>query len=312
MRLGYNIDKPMSEKSPTVSVVIPNWNGVYLMEKHLRRTIDASNGAEIIVCDDASSDGSVEYIKKNFPDVIVVANKKQGGFAVNVNSGVKHATGDIVVLLNTDVEPEKGYLEPLLEHFKEGDVFAVGCLEKSLEHGKTVLRGRGTAKWNKGYYIHERGEVDKTDTAWVSGGSGAFRRTMWNMLGGMDALFSPFYWEDIDLSYRARKAGWKIVFEPKSVVGHYHESGVIKSKYTSRDVLRISYRNQFTFIWKNLSDFSIFASHMFWTPIRLLQALLRGDLAFIQGYMSAILRYPLIVIKRQTQSKLWNMSDRIL
>jgi len=300
----------MSGKTPTVSIVIPNWNGVYLMEKHLRHTIDASKGAEIIVCDDASSDGSVEYLKKNFPDVIVVPNKKQNGFAVNVNSGVKRATGDIVVLLNTDVEPEKGYLEPLLEHFKDSDVFAVGCLEKSLENGKTILRGRGTAKWNKGYYIHERGEVDKRDTAWVSGGSGAFRRSMWNTLGGMDALFTPFYWEDIDLSYRARKAGWKIVFEPKSVVGHYHESGVIKSKYTPRDVLRISYRNQFTFIWKNLSDPGIFFAHMVWTPIRLLQSLFRLDTVMMSGYILAVLRYPKILLERNRQSKLWKVSDR--
>jgi len=299
-------------KNFSVSIVIPNWNGVYLMEKHFKKTIEASNGAEVIVADDVSSDGSVEYLKKNFPDVIVVANKKRQGFAGNVNSGVSRATGDIVILLNTDVEPEKGYVDPLLEHFKDQSVFAVGCLEKSMEHGKTALRGRGVAHWKKGFYTHERGEVDKTDTAWVSGGSGAFRRSMWNELGGMDTLFNPFYWEDIDLSYRARKAGWKIVFEPKSVVGHYHESGVIKSKYTPRDVLRISYRNQFTFIWKNLSDPGIFLSHIIWTPIRLLQSLLRFDTIMISGYILAALRYPKIVMKRSKQSKLWKVSDRQL
>ena len=293
----------------SVSVVIPNWNGVYLMEKHLKNTIEASPNAEIIVCDDVSSDGSVEYLKKNFPKVIVVANKKRQGFAGNVNSGVTRATGDIVILLNTDVEPEKGYLSPLLTHFADESVFAVGCLEKSWEKEKTILRGRGVARWRRGYYIHERGEVDKTDTAWVSGGSGAFRRSMWNTLGGMDTLFNPFYWEDIDLSYRARKAGWNIVFEPNSIVGHYHEVGVIKKEYTTRDVQRISYRNQFTFIWKNLSEPSLLAAHIFWTPIRLMQALFRGDVVMIQGYLLAVLRYPRIVSKRQTQSKLWRIED---
>jgi len=299
----------MKNKSLSVSVVIPNWNGVYLMEKHLQKTIDATPGAEIIICDDVSTDGSVAYIKKNFPDIIVVANKKRQGFAGNVNSGVAKATGDIVILLNTDVEPEKGYLTPLLEHFAENSVFAVGCLEKSLENGKTILRGRGVASWKKGYYTHARGEVTESDTAWVSGGSGAFRRVMWNTLGGMDTLFNPFYWEDIDLSYRARKAGWKIVFEPKSIVGHYHEVGVIKSQYSARDVQRISYRNQFTFIWKNLSEPSILAAHIFWTPIRLLQALFRLDWIMIQGYLLAVLRYPAIFAKRLRQSKLWKISD---
>jgi len=299
----------MKQTSLSVSVVIPNWNGVYLMEKHLKKTIEVTPNAEIIVCDDVSSDGSVEYLKKNFPNVIVVANKKRQGFAGNVNSGVAKATGDIVILLNTDVEPEKGYLSPLLAHFEDDNVFAVGCLEKSWENEKTILRGRGVAQWRKGYYIHARGEVDKSDTAWVSGGSGAFRRSMWNTLGGMDTLFNPFYWEDIDLSYRARKAGWKIVFESKSIVGHYHESGVIKSKYTTSDVKRISFRNQFIFIWKNLSDPTILASHILWTPIRLLQAILRGDMLFIQGYILAMLRYMQIFAKRQKQSKLWKIED---
>jgi len=299
----------MKQTSLSVSVVIPNWNGVYLMEKHLKKTIEVTPNAEIIVCDDVSSDGSVEYLKKNFPNVIVVANKKRQGFAGNVNSGVAKATGDIVILLNTDVEPEKGYLSPLLAHFEDDNVFAVGCLEKSWENEKTILRGRGVAQWRKGYYIHARGEVDKSDTAWVSGGSGAFRRSMWNTLGGMDTLFNPFYWEDIDLSYRARKAGWKIVFESKSIVGHYHESGVIKSKYTTSDVKRISFRNQFIFIWKNLSDPTILASHILWTPIRLLQAILRGDMLFIQGYILAMLRYMQIFAKRQKQSKLWKTED---
>lgn len=296
-------------KKLTVSVVIPNWNGVYLMEKHLQNTINTSAGAEIIVADDCSSDGSVEYLKKNFPNVIVVANVKQGGFAINVNSGVKKATGDIVVLLNTDVEPENGYLLPLLKHFEDSDVFAVGCLEKSVEQGNTILRGRGVAKWVKGFYLHERGEVDRTDTAWVSGGSGAFRRSMWNALGGMDTLYSPFYWEDIDVSYRARKAGWKTVFEPQSVVGHYHEEGKIKREFSPIDVKRIVYRNQFTFIWKNLSDSRICLSHILWLPVRLIQALFKGDVIMWQGLFWALSRLPQIIRHRRIQSRLWKLSD---
>ena len=112
------------------------------MEKHLQNVIRASAGAEIVVADDMSTDGSVEYLKKNFPHVIVVDRDKREGFAANVNAGVARATGDIVVLLNTDVEPEPDYLHPLLFHFADPDVFAVGCLEKSMEAGKTILKRR--------------------------------------------------------------------------------------------------------------------------------------------------------------------------
>ena len=308
--MRYNINNPMTKYS--VSIVIPNWNGVYLMEKHLKGVLAAAPTAEIIIADDMSSDGSIEYIHKNFPGVIVVEGKKREGFAANVNRGVLKATGDVVILLNTDVEPEKGFLQPLLSHFDDQNVFAVGCLEKSWENGKTILRGRGLAHWYRGFYVHTRGEVNASDTAWVSGGSGAFRRTMWNTLGGMDTLYNPFYWEDIDLSYRARKAGWKIIFEPKSVVGHYHEEGKIKREYTASDVQRISYRNQFIFIWKNVSDRQILLANIFWTPIRLVQALLRKDFLMIQGYILAVVRYLRILSKRRIQSRLWNICDRNL
>lgn len=308
--LGYN--KPMAQPL-TVSIVIPNWNGVYLMEKHLANVIKFSPGAQLIVADDMSTDGSVEWLHEHFPHVEVVVRKKREGFAVNVNSGTARATGDIIVLLNTDVEPERGYLEPLLTHFADPEVFAVGCNEKSWEaDGSVVMRGRGVAHWEKGYYLHARGEVDKTDTAWVSGGSGAFRRSMWEQLGGMDALFSPFYWEDIDLSYRARKAGWKTLFEPKSVVGHYHEEGKIKREFSPTDVKRIVYRNQFIFIWKNLSDIRIVLEHKLWTPVRLLQALKGGDILMLQGFLWAMSMFPRIMAVRMQQSAMWKRNDREL
>lgn len=295
-----------------VSVVIPNWNGVYLMKKHLRRVLRAVPGAEIIIADDMSTDGSVEYLKKNFPTVIVVERHMHQGFASNVNAGVARAGGDVVILLNTDVEPDPDFLAPLVAHFSDPDVFAVGCMEKSEEDGKIILRGRGIARWEKGYYIHSRGETDRLSTAWVSGGSGAFRRSMWKELGGMDTLYNPFYWEDIDLSYRARKAGWKTLFEPKSIVHHYHEEGKIKREFAPNDVKRIVYRNQFIFIWKNVTDMNILFAHIFWTPIRLLQTIVSGDMLMFGGYRMALMKLPAILTHRVTQRRLFNTRDRDL
>jgi GT2 family glycosyltransferase len=279
------------------------------MKKHLQNVLRAAPDAEIIVADDMSTDGSAGYLKKNFPKVIVVERHTHKGFASNVNAGVSRATGDIVVLLNTDVEPERDFLPLLLAHFSDPDVFAVGCLEKSAESGKTILRGRGLARWEKGYYIHSRGEVNRVSTAWVSGGSGAFRKSMWDRLGGMDTLYNPFYWEDIDLSYRARKAGWKTLFEPKSIVRHYHEEGKIKREYTPTNVKRIAYRNQFIFIWKNVTDMNILVAHAFWTPVRIIQALLRGDSLMLGGYLLALLKFSAILQHRNVQRRLSNVSD---
>lgn len=278
-------------KKLSVSIVLPNWNGKHLLQKNLPRVLEAAEHAEVIVADDASSDGSVAFLERAFPAVRIVKNIRQQGFAGNVNRGVAAATGDIVVLLNTDVVPEKGFLTPLLRRFADPAVGAVGCLEKSHESEGIVLRGRGIARWEKGYFIHSRGEVDREDTAWVSGGSSAFRRSVWMMLGGMDIRFNPFYWEDIDLSYRIQQAGYKTLFEAKSIVHHYHEEGKIKSTYSNNDVKRIAYRNQFIFHWKNIPSVSIWLEHIIWTPVRLCQALVSGDMAMLQGWVLAIPRF---------------------
>ncbi len=293
-----------------MSIVIPNWNGEDLLAKNLPKVIATTpNAEEIIIVDDCSTDGSLQLLLQQFPGVKAIARPVHQGFASSINDGVALATSDVVVLLNTDVEPQKGFFEPLLTHFRDPDVFAVGCLEKSFEKGEIVLRGRGLAHWDKGYYIHKRGDTDKINTAWVSGGSGAFRKTMWDRLGGMDTLYNPFYWEDIDLSYRARKAGWKTVFEPKSIVNHYHEEGKIRNEFTSGNINKTAYRNQCIFIWKNATDAAILLDHIVWTPIRLLQAILRSDFRMLQGYILALQKLPEIVLYRFKNSSLYKKRD---
>lgn len=300
----------MKKNAVSVSIVLPNWNGAHLLEKNLPYVLTSAPGAEIIVADDASSDNSLALLKKNFPTVICVENTRQKGFAGNVNSGVAKAHGDIVVLLNTDVRPEKDFLASLISRFLDPNVAAVGCLEKSYESNGVVLRGRGIAKWEKGFFIHKRGEVDKIDTAWVSGGSSAYRRSVWQKLGGMDTLYNPFYWEDIDLSYQILKAGYSIIFEPKSVVGHYHEEGKIKTSYTKDQIKCIAYRNQFIFLWKNISDIHIWLAHSAWLPIRLIQAVTRGDVNMVYGYGMAIAKIYNILLSRMKASSHWKLRDK--
>lgn len=300
----------MKKLNFSVSIVLPNWNGKHLLEKNLPAVIAAAKGAQIIIADDASMDGSVAFVRNTYPTIHVIENKTQLGFSGNVNSGVAAARGDIVVLLNTDVKPDTEFLVPLLARFSDPHIAAVGCLEKSHEAEHIVLRGRGIARWEKGYFVHSRGEVDKTDTAWVTGGSAAFRRRIWNQFGGMDTLYNPFYWEDIDLSYNIRKAGYAVAFEPASVVHHFHEEGKIKTSYSKEDVKKIAYRNQYIFLWKNMSDADIVFAHCFWTPIRLMQALLTGETAMLEGYLLAIRKLPGIIMHRIRASRHWRKRDR--
>jgi GT2 family glycosyltransferase len=297
-----------------VSVVIPNYNGENLLKKNLPKVLKAIDDSELIVVDDASSDNSIVEIKNQSASwrtkIKLVENKINLGFSPTVNRGVREATGEVVILLNSDVVPEKGFLKPLLSHFKEEKVFAVGCMDKSIENGKVVLRGRGTGFWKRGFLTHARGEVDKNTTLWVSGGSGVFRKSIWDKLGGMDEIYTPFYWEDIDLSYRAIKSGYKILFEPKSVVTHEHEKGAIKTKFSQSKIKSTVYRNQFIFAWKNLTDINLQITHLFWLPFHLISAIVRRDRMFLVGFFRAFLKLPDVIKSGSDARQCFIKSDK--
>ncbi|EKE15334.1 MAG: glycosyl transferase family protein, partial [uncultured bacterium] len=191
-----------------VSVVIPNYNGAELLERNLPKVIQVCKNCEIIVVDDASIDGSIKEIKNQIAKIKntykkskirLLQNEKNLGFASTVNRGVDEASGDLVVLLNTDVIPEKEFLQPSVKHFSNPQVFAVGFLQKCPENGKIIERGRGIGKFQQGFLIHARGAVSRKDTSevvpmrsgtpqtveeskktlWVSGGAGILRKSIW-------------------------------------------------------------------------------------------------------------------------------------
>lgn len=286
-----------------ISLIIPNYNGQGLLKKNLPKVLEELDRfnlgkTEIIVVDDASTDESLNVLKdfeKEYKNLKVLKNEKNLGFSSTINKGVTKASYEILFLLNTDIYPEKGFLEPLLKHFENKNIFAVGCMDKSIEGDRVVLRGRGLGEWKRGFLIHKRGEVDKTNTLWVSGGSSAFRKSIWEKLEGFNELYNPFYWEDIDLSYRALKSGYRIVFEPKSIVYHEHEKGAIKSKYSSYQVKVIAYRNQFIFVWENATDILLQFYHFLWLPYHFLKALISRDRAFYAGFFKALILLPQII-----------------
>ena len=293
-----------------ISVVIPNYNSKHLLEKNLPQVIKVVKGVEIVVVDDGSTDGSVEFVKKHFPQVKLIEKVTNSGFATTVNLGFKAATGDIVVLLNTDVVPQIDFLKPLVKHFADPQVFAVGCLDLSFEGKSLVKRGRGIGRFERGLLVHSRGEVDQTTTLWASGGSSAFCKRIWENLGGFDEIYNPFYWEDIDICYRAQKSGYQVRFEPKSIVEHYHQEGAINKKYSPAQIRQISYRNQWFFFWKNITDRALLWSHLIWLPVHLTKALLKPDRNFWRGFLAALITVPRIIEKRSAVRKLFVKSDR--
>ena len=288
------------------SIVIPSFNGKHLLEKNLPKVIKAAKGLEVIVVDDGSTDDSVTFLKIRFPKVRVVEHKKNLRYASACNSGIKASKGDIVVLLNNDVSPNEDFLKYLIPHFKNKKIFAVGCLERS----KATTRGKSVGKFKKGLIVHQEApDREPGITFWAFGASAAFDRKKWLELGGMDNLFLPAYWEDIDLSYRAWKKGWEVRFDPRSIVTHEPETTNLQT-FSRAGIKRLSVKNQLLFVWKNIHDQQMIFSSLLWMPMHLVTAAISGDLGFVLGFFDALAQLPEALSKRSKAKKKVLVSDR--
>lgn len=287
------------------SIIIPNFNGESLLTKNLPYVINAMNNkenniCEIIVVDDGSWDGSIKLIKDKFPQVKIIKHKINRGFSASINTGVRGSTGDLLVLLNSDVVPSEDFLVNTLPLFKNPKVFAVSLHEK----------GYGWARggFKDGYIQILTGEEGNSfhESFYAGGGSGVFRRSIWMELGGMDEeLLSPFYWEDIDLCFRATKRGYIVGWEPGSYVVHNHESTI--SKLSKKYVSRIKERNQLLCLWKNLTSPSLVRKHV----VGLFTRLVRHP-GYIKVILMALGRLRIALKKKKREIKESKVSDEAI
>lgn len=293
----------MNSRNTSISIVIPNFNGQKLLEKYLPTVITAAKGNEVIVVDDGSSSNDVQYIHQNFPSVKVVALKTNQRFAAACNAGVAATTGEVVILLNSDVQPDSNFLTPLIEAFIDSQVFAVGCAEINSLKDRSKVSGRSGGAYRRGLIVHWRcKDQNKLSTLWVSGGSGAFRKSIWQELGGMDILFKPAYEEDRDICYRALKRGYKIRFCPESIVYHNHET--TNKAALGLDQMKVaSFKNHLLLVWKNVTDPQLIVKHLFWLPYHLIFTNIRSRGYFGIGFIAAIKQLPEVLKKRQIEKK---------
>lgn len=284
------------------SIVIPNWNGAEKLRKHLPDVLKAAQFSkvdEIIVVDDASTDDSVKVLVSDFPEIKLIKKEHNNGFSSTVNLGVQKASGDFIALVNNDASPRVDFLKFVLPHFDDPKVFSVGC---NVGNG-----GWATATFNNGFFWHNQkgiGSNQEHRTLWASGGSGIFRRTIWNELGGLDILFDPFYEEDVDLGYRATKRGYLNIWEPKSKVEHYKEEGVISENYRKSNIEKIAQRNQLMFIWKNITSPEMINEHK-----KALFKLLMSHPKYWVIFLSALVKLSKIKAKRNIEIKESTLTD---
>ena len=319
-----------------VSIVIPTWNGRPLLQRFLPSVVTAArryceqsgSPIEVIIVDDCSMDDTASWLReqkfeeeKSRPSrkpldpangssslgLRLIKNESNVGFGESCNRGFTAATFELVLLLNNDVQVEPDLVAPLVRHFGDSSVFAVHCRVTNLEDGRVC----GTAKvggFSRGFIRVHQSYIPSARpnsggpyySLFAGGGSAMFDRLKLQQIGGFEPLLSPFYWEDVELSYRAWKRGYTVLYEPAAAVRHQVSSTI--GRLSRRLVRRIEQRNRLIYHWIHLHDTTLLASHVIWITLLALSAPIRLKPGFLLSVVDG-LRVLSEVRKRRHQEK---------
>ena len=243
-----------------ISVVILNWNGKTFLEQFLPSVVANSGDAKIVLVDNGSTDNSIAFIHEYYPDIELIINKNNGGFAKGYNEALKQIGNDLYVLLNSDIEVTPNWLSPLSEVMK--DVAVAGCQPKVLSfHNKHLFEYAGASGgfMDKNYYPFCRGRIfnhieedkgqynDNIEVFWATGACLVIRSDVFHAVGGFDEDFFA-HMEEIDLCWRIKKRNLKFIVCPSSSV--YHIGGGTLP-YNSPRKVYLNFRNCLIMITKN-------------------------------------------------------------
>ncbi len=248
---------------PSVAVVILNWNGKKYLEQFLPSVLASTyTNKRVIVADNASTDDSVSFLKEKFPSVELIINPGNEGFAKGYNTALKQVKADYYVLLNSDVEVEPGWIEPVID-LMESDKTIAACQPKLLAyHDKDSFEYAGACGgWidqlgypfcrGRVFEVCEKDEGQYNKAApcfWASGASMFVRASSYHEMNGLDEYFFA-HQEEIDLCWRFQLAGYSVFVQPASVV--YHVGGGTLPKGNARKTY-LNFRNNLVMIHKNL------------------------------------------------------------
>lgn len=283
--------------NPPVSIIIPNFNGAKLLEKNLPSVFgslaDYAGGGRVIVVDDGSSDHSIDVLTKQFPFAQVIQHPENLGFSEAIHSGVRAAATEILIFLNSDVQPARGFIEPLVRKLGEEGVFSV---QSAIREESGTLHPYGLFRFS-----FRRGSLKRLKTPelgtqpwlclYASGGSMAVDKLKFEALGGFLPIFKPFYWEDFDLGVRAWRRGWQTWLEPASEVIH-QEHGSIRNHVKRKRVRRALQGNKLVAEWIHFPAGVLAVWMLPRLLIRILTRTLAGDGGYGLAVFDAVRRIP--------------------
>ena len=297
----------MVPSHPSCRLIVLHYNRCDLLKRFLPSVVAAAKksrfSCQVTVLDNGSRDDSLAYVRSEFPEVeIDVA--KENRVLCSFNDCVAKSSGDIVILLNNDMELASGFVDPLIEPFLgKDDVFFVATHEDraiaSFRHGLLAAdiqyRGHEVLNWEPGYTL--------------SAGVAAFDRRKYLELGGYDDLYLPGRYEDVDLCFRGWKRGWKGIYQPASKKMHLG-SASFDEAFEGHATQAMVFRNAILFTIKNITDPFLLARFFLGIPLRLFAAIFSGKWFLWRGFFQVFGRLNQALIKRADVKKQAVLSDR--
>lgn len=298
-----------------VAVVILNWNGKDLLEKFLPSVVNFSKEATVYLADNASTDHSVSFVSEAFPSVNIIQNKVNGGYAKGYNDALKNLSEDIFVLLNSDVEVTKNWLQPIISEFKN-DATIVAAQPKILDYkNKAYFEYAGAAGGfvDKYGYPYCRGRIfntlekdegqydDVSDIFWASGACLFVKAEAFWQAGGLDEDYFA-HQEEIDLCWRLQSLGGKVIYVGASKV--FHVGGATLAALNPQKTF-YNFRNSLLNLLKNvkgLNAISAILVRMILDGVAAFQFLFQGEprhfLAVAKAHLSFYGLTPRFIKKR--------------
>lgn len=251
----FKITKNHLFGNPLVSIIIPVYNKFEYTNKCIKSIFNTSSNIsyEIIIADDMSND-LTKHIKNYFSNISITKNKKEHGFVMNCNKAANLAKGKYILFLNNDVQVQKGWLLNLVNLIESDE--KIGMVGSKFIYPNGILQEAGGIVWNNGRAcnygrgkdpeLSEYNYVKEVD--YISGASIIIRKSIWKEIGGFDKRYIPAYYEDTDLAFEIRKHGYKVMFQPSSVVVHLE--GISNGKNLSSGLKKYQIINQRKFMEK--------------------------------------------------------------
>ena len=290
-------------------IFVLNYNGRELLIECLPSILEAAQrspvSCPVTVIDNDSRDDSVEVLKQQFPQVRVLHLKNR--VLCSFNEAASLTDADVIVLLNSDLKADPDFMAPLIDVFQK-NMHAFLAAPKAFTFDGAQYEGcLSKMRWRFGLPGAEsrfpgyEGKIDEPSYT-MQAGFGAFRREHFLKLGGYDDLYLPGTVEDMDLCYRAWKAGYQCYYVPGSRMSHKGQA-TFKKSFSRFRLLALNQRNLYLFVWKNVTSRRLLLNHLLWLLPRPLWFLLKGRPEFICGLIWAAGRLPEALRRRNIQKK---------